>query len=125
MLSGWRPSSEVAGIHFPHRCSPSWLLFSCSVVSSSLRPHGLQHCQASLSFTISWSLLKLMSIESVMPSKHVILCFLLLLPAIFPSIRYPVSKGKEAAATRKEQRNRVQNQTLLARASTAASPTPK
>ena len=45
-------------------------------------------CQASLSFTISWSLLKLMSIESVMPSNLLILCHpLLLLPSIFPSIR--------------------------------------
>ena len=44
--------------------------------------------QASLSITISWSLLKLMSIESVMPSNHLILCRpLLLLPSIFPSIR--------------------------------------
>ena len=44
--------------------------------------------QASLSFTISWSLLKLMSIESVMPSNHLILCHpLLFLPSIFPSIR--------------------------------------
>ena len=44
--------------------------------------------QASLSITISWSLLKLMSIESVMPSNHLILCCpLLLLPLIFPSIR--------------------------------------
>ena len=44
--------------------------------------------QASPSFTISWSLLKLMSIESVMPSNHLILCHpLLLLPSIFPSIR--------------------------------------
>ena len=44
--------------------------------------------QASLSFTISWSLLKLMSIESVMPSNHLILCHPLLLPpSIFPSIR--------------------------------------
>ena len=43
-------------------------------------------CQASLSFTISWSLLKLMSIESVMPSNHLILCRLLL-PSVFPSIR--------------------------------------
>ena len=34
--SGWSPSSEVAGIHFSHLCSPSWLLFSCSVVSNSL-----------------------------------------------------------------------------------------
>ena len=44
--------------------------------------------QASPSFTISWSLLKLMSIESVMPSNHLILCCsLLLLHSIFPSIR--------------------------------------
>ena len=43
--------------------------------------------QASLSITNSWSLPKLMSIESVMPSKHLILCRpLLLLPSIFPSI---------------------------------------
>ena len=45
-------------------------------------------CQASLSFTISWSLLKLTSIESVMPSNHLVLCCpLFLLPSIFPSIR--------------------------------------
>jgi len=45
-------------------------------------------CQASLSITNSWSLLKLMSIELVMPSNHPILCRpLLLLPSIFPSIR--------------------------------------
>ena len=44
--------------------------------------------QTSLLFTISWSLLKLMCIESVMPSNHLILyCPLLLLPSIFPSIR--------------------------------------
>ena len=44
--------------------------------------------QASLSFTVSWSLLKLMSIESVMPSNHLILCLpLLLLPSVFPSFR--------------------------------------
>ena len=45
-------------------------------------------CQASLSITNSWSLSKLMSIESVMPSNHLILCHpLLFLPSIFPSIR--------------------------------------
>ena len=45
-------------------------------------------CQASLSFTISQSLVKLMSIELVMPSNHLILCCpLLLLPSIFPSVR--------------------------------------
>ena len=43
--------------------------------------------QAYLSITNSWSLLKLMSIELVMPSKHFILCHSLLLPSIFPSIR--------------------------------------
>ena len=45
-------------------------------------------CQASLSFTSSWTLLRLMSVESVMPSNQLILCCpLLLLPSIFPSIR--------------------------------------
>ena len=45
-------------------------------------------CQASLSFSISLSVLRLMSIESVMPSSHLILCRLLLLPpSLFPSIR--------------------------------------
>ena len=43
--------------------------------------------QASLSITNSWSLLKLMSIESVMPSNHLILCHPLLMPSVFPSIR--------------------------------------
>ena len=42
--------------------------------------------QASLSIAISWSLLKLMSIESVMPSNHLSLCHPLLLPSVFPSI---------------------------------------
>ena len=45
-------------------------------------------CQASLSFTVSQSLLRLMSIESVMSSNHLIFCHrLLLLPSEFPSIR--------------------------------------
>ena len=63
--------------------------FSHSVVSDSFRPHGLHAArQASLSITNSLSLLKLMSIESVMPSNHLILCHPLLLPpSIFPSIR--------------------------------------
>ena len=42
---------------------------------------------ASLSITNSQSMLKLMSIESLMPSNHLILCYLLLLPSIFPNIR--------------------------------------
>ena len=49
----------------------------------NLRPHELKYA-----ITNSWSLLKLLSIESVMPSNHLILCCLLLLPpSIFPSIR--------------------------------------
>ena len=73
------------------------LLFFCTIAGSGVK---LQSCvrlfetiwaaalQASLSFTISQSLLKLMSIESVMPSNHLILCHpLLLLPSIFLSIR--------------------------------------
>ena len=66
--------------HFP-------VQFSCSVVSDSATPRTAA-CQASLFTTSSQSLLKLMSIESVMPSNHLILCHpLLLLPAIFLSIR--------------------------------------
>ena len=54
-------------------------------MSDTLWPHG---CQASLFITNSWSLLKAMSIESVMPSNHLILCRPLLHPpSIFPSIR--------------------------------------
>ena len=64
------------------------VLFSHSVVSYSLRPHGLPARQPSLSFTISWSLLKLRSMKSTMPSYHLILCHpLLLLPSVFPCIK--------------------------------------
>ena len=56
-------------------------------------------CQASLPSTISWKLLKLMSIQSVMPSNHLILCHpLLCLPSIFPSIR--VFSNESALCTR-------------------------
>ena len=59
-----------------------YLSVSRSVMSDSLRPHGLQHTR------LPWSLLRLTSIESVMPSNHLILCCALLLqPSIFPSIR--------------------------------------
>ena len=62
--------------------------FSCSVVSDSLRPHELQHTRLPYFITNSRSLLKLMSIELVMPSNHLILCYPHLLPPrIFPSIR--------------------------------------
>ena len=61
--------------------------FSCSVMGISATPWtGV--CHASLSITNSWSSLKLMSIESVMPFNYLILCHpLLLLPLVFPSIR--------------------------------------
>ena len=74
-----------------HGVSKSWaqfssVQFSCSVMSNSLQPHGLQHTwPPCLSLTPG---VKLMSIESVMPSNHLILCCPLLLPpSIFPSIR--------------------------------------
>ena len=61
--------------------------FSCSVVSDSATPWTTAH-QVSLSITNSWSLLKLMSIELVMPTNHLVICHpLLFLPSIFPSIR--------------------------------------
>ena len=61
--------------------------FSCSVVYNILRPMDCS-TPGSLSITNSRSLLKLMSIESVMPSNHLILCHpLLLLPSILPSLR--------------------------------------
>ena len=73
-------------------CTAKWisycclLLFSHSVMSDSATPWTTVR-QASLSFTIYRSLLKLMFIESVMPSNHLVLCRpLLLLPSIFPSI---------------------------------------
>ena len=74
--------------------------FSSSVLSDSLRPPGLQHTRLPysppmdpwacpiLELALSWSLLKLMSIELLMPFSHLILCCpLLLLPSIFPRIR--------------------------------------
>ena len=57
-------------------------------MSGPLRPHGLQRAGLPLSFTLSQTLLKFMSTESVMPSSHLILCHpLCLLPSISPSIR--------------------------------------
>ena len=63
------------------------LFFSHSVVSDSLQPHGLQYTRLPCP-SLSPSLLKLMSIESVMPSNHLILCHPhLLQPSIFPTSR--------------------------------------
>ena len=71
----------------PHLCHHTFIVQSLSRVRLLATPWA-EACQASLSFTISWNLLKPMSIESVMPSNHLILCHpLLLLPSIFPNIR--------------------------------------
>ena len=78
----------------PNKNSDHWVCneFSCSVqllshVQLFVTPWAAAR-QASLSITNSWNLLKLMSIESVMPSNHLILFRpLLLLPSIFPRIR--------------------------------------
>ena len=76
----------------------SYIIFIHSPVNRHFVVQSLSHvrlfgtpwttaCQASLSFTISQSLLKLMSIESVKPSNHLILCCPLLLPSIFANIK--------------------------------------
>ena len=62
------------------------LLFSRCHVQFFVMPWTAEN-QAILSLIISWNLLKFMSIESVMLSNHCILCFLILLPSIFPRIR--------------------------------------
>ena len=67
-----------------------WLVCYCSVAKSCplFATPWTAACKVSLSFSISQSLLKLTSIESLMPSNHLILCCpLLLLPSIFPSVR--------------------------------------
>ena len=68
------------------------LLFSCSVVPAPCSPMDAAY-QASLSFTISWSLLKFISIELVVPFNHLTFCHPPLhLLSIFPSIRvFPMS----------------------------------
>ena len=76
-----------------HCCAAKWRVRLWTHVVQLLSPDQTSPSwtaarQASLSFTISWSLLKLKSIELVMPSNHLILCCpLLLLPSVFPSIR--------------------------------------
>ena len=77
MFAGWKKSYD----------QPTSVQFSHSVVSNSATP-WIAARQASLSITNSWSSLRLTSIESLMPSSHLILCHpLLLLPPIPPSIR--------------------------------------
>ena len=77
--------SQLYGIHHPCYCIS--VQFSCSVVSDSLQSHGLQHTRLLCPSPTPGACLCL-SIKSVMPSNHLILCHpLLLLPSIFPSIR--------------------------------------
>ena len=84
MIEGW---NEAFPCLLHTDCSFSSVQCSRSVVSDSATPWTAEH-QAPLSITNSQSLLKLVSIESVMPSSHLILCHrLLLLPSIFPSVR--------------------------------------
>ena len=62
-------------------------LESCSVAQLCLTLDDLMDCSSTLGFLFSWSLFKLLPVESMMPSNHLILCHPLLLPSIFPSIR--------------------------------------
>ena len=85
------PFSTIYGLHLNSIFSPgNRPMIAFSSVTQSCPPlcdPWTAACQASLSITISWTLLKLMSIKSVMPSNHVILCHpLLLLPSISASI---------------------------------------
>ena len=83
------PGSSVHGIFQARVLEWGAIAFSCSVakLAQLFATPGTAVHQASLSFTVSWSLLKLMSVVSVMLSNHLILCLPLLLPSIFPSIR--------------------------------------
>ena len=85
----WKSRGQIVAIkcrrRTGHDCYVVAPLLSC--VQLFATPRTAAH-QASLSFTISQSLLKLMSIESLMPSKHPVLCCpLLFLPSVFFSIR--------------------------------------
>ena len=92
--SGWPASIEASWKYIPQQSDKlymSWPLRLSSVQSLSrvqlFATSWTAELQASLSITNSRSLLKLMSIESVMPSNHLILCHPLLLPSILPGIR--------------------------------------
>ena len=91
LLQGIFPT-QVLNLHLWHWQVDSFYLpfrsiqFSPSVLSDSLRPHGLQHTRL-VCPSLSPRVCSNSSIESVMPSSHLILCHPLLLPSIFPSIR--------------------------------------
>ena len=82
----WSNINDTAFQYRDLNSNPLLLLFSRYVVSDSVTP-GTAACQAPLSFTTSQSLLKFISIESVMLSNHLILCHAVLLTSIFPNIR--------------------------------------
>ena len=94
-LIKYKSDMPIASRTFYKECSPTTSYLSCFKISSVQSFGRVQLvavpwnevCQVSLSFTISQSLLKLMAIESVMLSNHLVLCHHLLLPSIFPSIR--------------------------------------
>ena len=106
----WPPVQTHTSTHWEgncldkHMCVPATRKWIVGIVQalSCVRLHVIPWTatrQTSLSFSISWSLLKFVSIESVMPSNHLILCHpLLLLPSIFPSIR--VFSNKSALGIR-------------------------
>ena len=86
------PNKEDIDMLLEEKSDKSVVFQLLSHVRIFATPWSAAH-QASLSFTISWSLLKFMSTESVMPSNHLILCHpLLLLPSAFPRIRVFSSK---------------------------------
>ena len=82
----WSNINDTAFQYRDLNSNPLLLLFSRYVVSDSVTP-GTAACQAPLSFTTSQSLLKFISIESVMLSNYLILCHAVLLTSIFPNIR--------------------------------------
>ena len=84
----WLQSFPPSGSFLMSPLFTSVSQFSHSVVSNSLRPHGLQHTRPPCPSPTPWGLLKLMFTELVMPSNYLIHCCpLLLLPSISPSIR--------------------------------------
>ena len=102
LLMKVKEESEKTGLKF--NIQKTKIMTSSPIHSVQLLSHvqlfatpWTEACQASLSTTNSWSFLKLMSIRSVMPSNHLILCRpLFLLPSILPSIR--VLKGEIQAS---------------------------
>ena len=97
-LLKWKPCSSSCQMPVPFYVQPPSVLVELLSPVQHFATPWTAACQASLSLTISRSLPKLLSTESVMPSNHLILCCLLLLPSIFPSIR--VFSNKSALCIR-------------------------